>query len=213
MSVAEEHVSGIPAEPNPADGVCARANVDSGSGACLSAYSVLSIGALARLGQGLDRGIEVIGRISAWLCLLLALLVAGDVIARYVWHIGSVAEQELEWHILAVIAMMGASYTLQQGEHVRVDIFYQHYSVRLKCWLDVLIPLFIIVPSAVFIAYISLRFVEMSFAVREVSPDPGGLPARYLLKAFIPFGFTLVAVQGVAMVFQGLVKLFTNPRS
>lgn len=165
---------------------------------------------LARVASVLDRCIGISGRLSSWLCLLLALMVAGDVLARYIWHVGSVAEQELEWHVLAVIAMMGASYTLQQGEHVRVDIFYQYYSERLKQWLDVLIPLLIIVPTAIFIAYVSLRFVQMSYNLHEGSPDPGGLPARYLLKAFIPLGFGLVAIQGVAMFLDGLVKLLQS---
>jgi len=166
-----------------------------------------SLYALARLGKFLDRFIEIIGRLSSWLCLLLTLLVAGDVLARYIWHTGSVAEQELEWHLLAVIALLGASYTLQQGEHVRVDIFYQHYSDRLKRWLDVLVPILIVVPTALFIALISLQFVKMSYNLHEISPDPGGLPARYLLKAFVPVGFGLVAVQGVAMMIDGIIKL------
>ncbi|MEJ2363033.1 MAG: TRAP transporter small permease subunit [Gammaproteobacteria bacterium] len=165
---------------------------------------------LARVANVLDRCIGISGRLSSWLCLLLALMVAGDVLARYIWHVGSVAEQELEWHVLAVIAMMGASYTLQQGEHVRVDVFYQYYSERFKQWLDVLIPLLIVVPTAVFIAYVSLRFVQMSYNLHEGSPDPGGLPARYLLKAFIPLGFGLVGIQGVAMFLDGLVKLLQS---
>ncbi|MBI1422253.1 MAG: TRAP transporter small permease subunit [Gammaproteobacteria bacterium] len=173
----------------------------------------MNITILARVARVLDRSIEFIGRLSSWLCLLLTLLVAGDVIARYVWHVGSVAEQELEWHLLAVIAMLGASYTLQQGEHVRVDIFYQYYSDRFKRWLDIWVPLLVVIPTALFIAYISLRFVEMSYAVQEGSPDPGGLPARYLLKAFLPIGFGLVALQGVAMVCDGIVKLIAPPAS
>ena len=168
---------------------------------------------LARVHRLLDRTVEITGRATGWLCLLLTLLVAGDVLARYIWHVGSVAEQELEWHLLAIIAMLGASYTLQQGEHVRVDIFYQYYSERLKRWLDVLVPLFIIVPTALFIAYVSLRFVQMSYALNEVSPDPGGLPARYVLKAFLPFGFGLVAVQGVAMFCDGIVKLLGQDKT
>lgn len=194
MSVSEERLSDLLAESN------ATARVAAGT----------PLRVPARLGAMLDRLIEITGRMSSWLCLLLALLVAGDVLARYVWHVGSVAEQELEWHVLAVIAMMGASYTLQQGEHVRVDIFYQYYSERLKRWLDLLIPLFIIVPVALFIAYVSLHFVAMSYHMHEGSPDPGGLPDRYLLKAFIPFGFILVAVQGAAMVCDGIVKLISH---
>jgi TRAP-type mannitol/chloroaromatic compound transport system permease small subunit len=197
MSGSEESLSGLMDRFEPATPERARTLIN----------------VLARIHRILDRTVEVTGRATAWLCLLLTLLVAGDVLARYIWHVGSVAEQELEWHLLAIIAMLGASYTLQQGEHVRVDIFYQHYSVRLKRWLDVLVPLLIIVPTGLFIAYVSLRFVQMSYALHETSPDPGGLPARYVLKAFLPFGFGLVAVQGVAMFCDGIVKLLEQDRT
>lgn len=162
-------------------------------------------------GRRLDRSIELIGLASAWLTVLLVLLVAFDVGARYLFHVSWVAEQEFEWHVLAVIALMAASYTLQQGEHVRVDVFYQHYSERVKRWLDVLVPLLIVVPISLFIAYMSLHFVEMSYAINEASPDPGGLPDRWLLKAFIPIGFSLVALQGVALVLQAIAKLYIAP--
>lgn len=156
----------------------------------------------------LDRLVERIGRASSWLSLILVLMVAGDVGARYIWHVGSVAEQELEWHVLAVMALLAASYTLQQGEHVRVDIFYERYSQRMKDWLDALIPLLIVVPVALFIAAVSLKFVEMSYTIQETSPDPGGLPARWALKAFVPVGFGLVALQGVAMGLRSALALY-----
>lgn len=156
---------------------------------------------------GLDKMVAHIGRATAWLTLVLVLLVAGDVLFRYIWHVSSVAEQEFEWHVLAVITMIGASYTLQQGEHVRVDIFYQRYSVRVKRWLDILMPALIVVPTMLFITWQSLHFVGMSWEIHEGSPDPGGLPGRYLIKAFVPLGFFLVAVQGIAMTLYGITNL------
>jgi len=155
----------------------------------------------------LDQLVARLGRVASWLTLLLVLLVAGDVLFRYVWHVSSVAEQEFEWHVLAVIALIGASYTLQQGEHVRVDIFYARYSPRVKRWMDILMPGLIIVPTMLFIAVLSLQFVEMSWVIGEGSPDPGGLPGRYLIKALVPLGFFLVALQGVAMTIYGIVQL------
>ncbi|MEJ2643554.1 MAG: TRAP transporter small permease subunit [Gammaproteobacteria bacterium] len=160
-----------------------------------------------RLAGLLDRTVERIGRASAWLTLLLVMLVAGDVMARYFWHAGSVAEQELEWHVLAVIAMLAASYTVQQGEHVRVDIFYHRYSERVKQWMEALIPLLVVLPVALFLAAVSLKFVSMSYLIHETSPDPGGLPARWLLKAFMPLGFGLVALQGLAMALKNFAVL------
>ena len=155
----------------------------------------------------LDQIVARLGRATAWLTLLLVLLVAGDVLFRYVWHVSSGAEQEFEWHVLAVIALIGASYTLQQGEHVRVDIFYQRFSPRLKRWLDILMPALVIVPTMLFIAALSLKFVSMSWEIAEGSPDPGGLPGRYLIKAFVPLGFFLVALQGIAMTLYGITQL------
>ena len=155
----------------------------------------------------LDRMVARIGRATSWLTLLLVILVAGDVLFRYIWHVSSVWEQEFEWHVLAVIALFGASYTLQQGEHVRVDVFYQHYSLRVKRWMDIILPAFVVVPTMLFIAWLSLDFVRMSWELSEASPDPGGLPARYLIKAVVPLGFFLVAVQGIAMTLYGITQL------
>lgn len=155
----------------------------------------------------LDHLVARLGRATSWLTLLLVMLVAGDVLFRYVWHVSSVAEQEFEWHVLAVIAMIGASYTLQQGEHVRVDIFYQNYSQRVKQWMDVLLPSLIIIPTTLFIALLSLKFVNMSWEIAESSPDPGGLPGRYLIKTFVPLGFFLITIQGVAMTLYSLIQL------
>ncbi len=155
----------------------------------------------------LDRFVARLGRATAWLTLVLVLLVAGDVLFRYVWRVSSVAEQELEWHVLAVIALIGASYTLQQGEHVRVDIFYQRYSPRVKRWMDVLLPALVVVPTMLFVAWQSLAFVGMSWEIAEGSPDPGGLPGRWLIKAFVPLGFFLIAVQGLAMTLYGITQL------
>jgi len=159
------------------------------------------------LAKKADRTIELSGRLSGWLTVLLVLLVAFDVGARYLFHVSWVAEQEIEWHVLAVIALMSASYTLQQGEHVRVDVFYQYYSERTKQWMDILVPLLVVVPVSLFIAYVSVHFSVMAYDINEGSPDPGGLPYRWILKAFVPFGFLLVAIQGVAMVLQAAAKL------
>lgn len=162
--------------------------------------------AAARLSRLVDRCVEGVGRAASWLTLVLVLLVAFDVAARYLWHLGWVAEQELEWHVLAVIALLGASYTLQQGEHVRVDILYQRYSERAIRRMDVLVPLLVIAPVCGFIAVVSLKFVYMAYAIGEGSPDPGGLPARWVLKAFVPLGFALVALQGLAMGVQAWLR-------
>ncbi len=149
---------------------------------------------------------EGIGRLSGWLVLVLVLLICYDVAMRYLFQEGSVALQELEWHIFALIFLLGGAYTLKHDEHVRVDVFYQSgwMSARRRAWVDLLGCLFMLLPFCWLMIYSSIPFVSQSFGWGEGSPDPGGLPFRWLLKAMIPFGFALLALQGVAMMVRCL---------
>lgn len=162
---------------------------------------------LLAISNKLDAFIERIGKLSSWLIFMLVLMVAGDVLFRYFFHISSIAEQELQWHILAAIAMFGSAFTFQQKEHVRVDLFYHHYNEKIKILMDILIPLFIIIPFSIFIVYLSLDYVMQSYNNGEVSPDPGGLPYRYLVKSLIPLGFTLILIQGIAVLLKAVSEI------
>lgn len=158
------------------------------------------------ISKKLDAFIERTGQISAWLIFILVLLVAGDVLFRYLFHVSSIAEQEMQWHLLAAIAMFGSAYTFQQGEHVRVDLFYHMYSPKVKRWMDILISLLIIIPFSIFMIYLSIDYVMQSYSISEVSPDPGGLPYRYLVKSLIPLGFILVLIQGISVLLKAITQ-------
>jgi len=162
---------------------------------------------LSTISKRLDAFIQRIGQLSSWLIFGLVLLVASDVLLRYFFHISSIAEQELQWHILAAIAMFGSAFTFQQGEHVRVDLFYQNYNERIKILMDIFIPLLIIIPYSIFIIYLSSGYVMQSYVTGEISPDPGGLPYRYLVKALIPFGFVLILIQAFAVMLKAFTQL------
>ncbi|RLA02298.1 MAG: C4-dicarboxylate ABC transporter permease, partial [Gammaproteobacteria bacterium] len=63
---------------------------------------------------------EWVGRTASWLVLALVLLICYDVAMRYLFQQGSVALQELEWHLFALIFLLGSAYTLKHDQHVRV---------------------------------------------------------------------------------------------
>jgi len=156
-----------------------------------------SLKVLERLEAVLPLPIEWAGRAAAFCGLALVFVVAGNVFARYVFNVGSVAIQELEWHLVSPIALIGMSYAMRQGEHVRVDFLYDRMSENGKQVVDLLTAL-LMTALAVIIVMLSIPYIEQSFSLAEGSPDPGGLPYRWILKAFIPLGFVLLAVQGVA---------------
>lgn len=144
-----------------------------------------------------DRAVDRIGRAAAWLTLAIALLMAANVLLRYGFSIGSVWAQELEWHLLAPLVLLGMTYALNKGEHVRVDVLYARYSPRGQAAVDVLSAVLAVAISGLVIRY-SIQYVTQSYSIDEISSDPGGLTHRWLLKALIPLGFALFAVQAAA---------------
>ena len=161
--------------------------------------------AYVRFADGLN---EKIGFGVSWLTTVLVLVVCYDVFTRYLLKNSVVAVQELEWHLFAVIFLIGAGYTLKHGRHVRVDVFYGQFSTRTKAWVDLLGSLLFLIPFCLLAIWSSKQFVLNAFTIGETSPDPGGLPARFVLKSAIPLGFFLVLIQGVSLVFQSFVKIF-----
>lgn len=167
----------------------------------------MTVEKLERFCNRLDAVNRAIGRGIAYVSLLMVLVVTADVIMRYVFQMTFVFVQELEWQLFGVLFLVGAGYTLLYDAHVRVDVFYQTMSPKAQAWINVIGCLFFLFPGCFLIIATSWQFVAASWAVNEGSPDPGGLPARYLIKAMIPLGFTLVAVQGIPMTLRNLMVL------
>jgi TRAP-type mannitol/chloroaromatic compound transport system permease small subunit len=154
---------------------------------------------------------ERIGSGIAWLTLVLVLVVCFDVITRYVFKASSVGVQELEWHIFAVIFLMGAAYTLKHEKHVRVDIIFSRLSDRRKAVINILGTILFLIPFSLLIIFSSLEFVWNSFLIGESSPDPGGLPARFILKAVLPLSFLFILLQGTSLLFKSILILKKKP--
>ncbi|PZX40738.1 TRAP-type mannitol/chloroaromatic compound transport system permease small subunit [Roseinatronobacter thiooxidans] len=159
------------------------------------------IPALTRFVQFLEAIVRGFGALAAWVCVALVLLVAGDVFARYLFRTGAVWAQELQWHLISPIALFGMSYALLSGEQVRVDVLYERFSPLVQRIIEIIGGLLMIL-LGVLLVKLSLPWVEMSYARGEGSPNPGGLPYRFALKALIPLGFGLLAVQGLAHVLR-----------
>ncbi len=151
--------------------------------------------------DAIDRFIDWIGRGTAWTCLLIVLVVANNVILRYMFRIGPVSLQEVEWHLLSPIALIGMSYALRHNDHVRVDIFYEDFGPKVQAVIGLFVAIATVIISVILIQ-LSFNFAYQAYAIVEGSPDPGGLPHRFLLRSFIPLGFILLAVQAVANVIR-----------
>ncbi len=158
--------------------------------------------ALRQLARKIDFFQERFGRAISWLMLLMVLVVFFDVVMRYAFRTSAVWLQELEWHLFGMVYLLAAGYTMLWDEHVRVDIVYSRWSPRKKAWSDLILYLVFFYPSAIMIMVTSWPFVRDSYHVFEGSPDPGGIPLRFLLKSVIILGWALLSVQALSQTIK-----------
>ncbi len=153
--------------------------------------------AALRFADFIDAMTRIISQIAAALLLGLVGLIFFNVTGRYVFGNAPIWMQELEWHLLVPVAMLGVVVLMLEKGHVRVDMLYEKMSLRLKHWIDFISMVLGGIIAVLLIKY-SYGFVDNSFSLLEGSPDPGGLPGRWVLKGFLPFAFALLALQCTA---------------
>jgi len=165
---------------------------------------------LNKLETFFDRFSNLMGWISAFLSLVMLANVFYDSIMRYFFRSGSIAMQEMEWHLFSVVFLCGMAYTLKEDGHVRVDILYDNFSPRWKAIVNIGGVLIFLIPLSVLIAEGSIWYVHEAYTQNEISGDPGGLTQRWLIKAVIPVSFIFLIISSAGFVirniriFQGL---------
>ena len=155
----------------------------------------------------LDAISKYAGYIAAVLVVILSLLVSYDAGMRYLFSAGSIALQEVEWHLFDVIFLLGLSYALKHDKHVRVDIFFEKYSLDTKHIVQILSMLFLLIPFSLLFLNDALDMTFQSFLQHEVSPDPGGLGNRWVIKAVLVFAFVLLLIQALSEVLKAYHRL------
>ena len=157
----------------------------------------------------LDRISIAIGKTAAWLTVFMVVITFIVVVLRYVFDLGFIWVQESIIWMHAVVFMVGAAYTLQQDEHVRVDIFYRDMSSRRRAWVDLLGTVLFLFPLCAFLGYKAWDFVAVSWQLSESSREPGGMPYPFvpLLKSVLLLMPLAVALQGASLCLKSVQTL------
>lgn len=155
-----------------------------------------------QLAEGIDALNDKVGRLAGWLTLIMVCIGAYNAIVRYLGkgfniHLSSNAYLELQWYLFSAVFLLGAAYTLRHNAHVRVDVLFSRLPLRTQAWINLGGALFFLIPFCVVMCWVSWFPIYNSWAILEMSPDPGGLP-RYPIKTLIPVAFILLALQGLA---------------
>jgi TRAP-type mannitol/chloroaromatic compound transport system permease small subunit len=164
-----------------------------------------------RLARAIDRLTGRIGRTASWLTVLTVLVAAGNALARYLGRLVGVPLSsnlwlELQWYLFSLVFLLAIAWAVERDAHVRVDVVSSRLSPRARAWIDLLGHLLLLFPFTLALLWATLPSVRASWAVRERSPDPGGL-LRYPLKTVVPVALALLLLQGVSQVIKDLARL------
>lgn len=160
----------------------------------------------------LETVVGFVGRASAWLWVVLILLIVVNVALRYVVGTNFIAMEEMQWHLYAVGFLMALSFAVLTDGHVRVDVLAERLTLRARAWIELLGIGLLLFPFIYVVLYWAFPFVLRAYEIGEVSAAPGGLPYRWAIKSFIIVGFVLLALAALARLLRVTACLFGLPR-
>lgn len=159
-----------------------------------------------------ERFAAVVGRVGSLVLLALIATILVNIVLRYVFNLGLIELEELQWHLNAVVVMTALAATYGEDAHVRVDLFHDGFSQRGKAWVELLGTLFLFLPFVLTLTWHAWQMTAYSWRLGEGSPMPSGLPARYLIKFVMFAGFALFSLQGIAVLVRSGLVLVTGDR-
>lgn len=165
----------------------------------------------ATFAQAINRINLAVGSSVAFASIAMALVTTAVVILRYGFEQGAIAAQESVLYLHGTLFMLGAAPTLLADKHVRVDVFYRNFSKRQQTWVNTVGHTLFTTPICLLIVFGSWGYVSDSWSILESSPEPGGIPAVFLLKTLIPAMAALVLLQGISSIISGLIELSEVP--
>lgn len=155
----------------------------------------------------LDSVVTSIGNVVCWSNAILIAVIIGNVLLRYGFHSGHPALEELQWHLYALVVMMGVSYAQVTDSHVRVDVIATKLSeTAIRLW-EIFGILVFVFPFIFVVFWHSLDFFHEAWRVGERSDAPIGLCCRWAIKAVIPVSFFLLFLAVLSRLLSNIAAL------
>lgn len=166
---------------------------------------------LIALGDFIDRVLTRIGKVAAWAGFALIAVTIFDVVTRRFFVLGSTRLQELEWHFHVILFTLCIGWAYMKDAHVRIDILRERLGERAQWWIELLGCILFLLPYCALIIWFSADFWHRSWLQGECSSSATGLCYRWAIKIFVPAGFSLLALAGVAVLLRKIAELFGPP--
>ena len=161
-----------------------------------------------RFSRAVDGLLERVGDAASWIWLALLVVIVANVTLRYAFGAGRIEFEELQWHLYSLGLLTGLSYCMQADTHVRVDVLREWMPPRTQAWIELYGLLLLLAPFCALILFFGVPFVVDSWVRSEVSPSPGGLSWRWLIKGALVAGFGLLALGAASRIARVWAFLF-----
>ena len=166
-----------------------------------------------RASRAIDRIVRRVGDGISWIWLALLGVIVLNVTLRYAFGSGRIELEELQWHLYSVGFLLGIPYAFAADAHIRVDVLRDRMSRRAQAWVELYGILLLLLPFVAVVGVFAIPFVGESWSSGEISPSPGGLPLRWLIKSALLAGFALLGLAGISRLLRVCSLLFGAPRA
>ena len=161
------------------------------------------------------------GKAVSWLIVVSTVLISYDVLMRYlskapfanfiheIWFTYNFSF-DMSYYLYAILFMIGGAYTLSRAQHVRGDVFYRMWPVKVQGAVDLFLYLFAFFPGILALISVGAQWAAVSWSIGERSSTSFAAPVIYPLKAVIPLAALLIGIQGVAETIRAYQALRTG---
>lgn len=162
--------------------------------------------ALLSVSRAIDALNAAVSRIAMWLVLAAVLISTGNATMRKLFSMSSNAFLEAQWYLFSAVFLLAAAYTLQVGDHVKIDLVYGRLARRTQIWIEIFGTLFFLLPFCIVTVVLVWPVVTAKVLSGETSANAGGL-VMWPVWAVIPVGFVLLGLQGISELVKRIAFL------
>ena len=151
-----------------------------------------------------------VGKLFAWLIVVLMTVVCVEVFKRYILNAPTAWIFDAENMLYGTLFMMCGAYALAQNAHVRGDFLYSSMRPRTQASLDLFLYLLFFIPGIAALIYSGWIFAGESWRINEHSTVTADGPPVWQFKFMIPLAGVMVMIQGIAEIVRCVVCLKTG---
>jgi len=153
-----------------------------------------------------------VGQLSGKIFMVLIFPLIGgltyEVIARYVFNAPTIWAFDISYMLYGSHFMLGATYCLYKGGHIRTDIFYEMFSVRWQGRVDAICYIVFFFPGMIYFFLAGWEEALHAWDILERSEQSPWQPPLYPFKTVIPISAALIMIQGVSELLKSIYAAF-----